>query len=111
MIETVVRDFLEEHLSVPVYMEVPETEPERYVELEKVGSGKQDQICSASFAVKSYAPTLYQAAALNEEAKAAMEQLITLDEISGVKLDSDYPFTNTATKQRRYQALFDLTHY
>lgn len=111
MIEKTVLNFLSAELSVPVFMEVPEREPEKYVVLEKVGSGKINHICTASFAVQSYAPTLYEAAELNEEAKSAMERLATLDEIGRVALDSDYPFTNTATKQRRYQALFDLTHY
>ena len=37
--------------------------------------------------------------------------IIRLDDIASVSLDSDYVFNNTATKSRRYQAIFDLTHY
>lgn len=112
MIEKTVLDYLQETLNVPCYMEVPEDEPQTaFVVVEKLGSGRVNHVFSASFAVQSYAPTLYEAAELNDSVKTAMFNSVTLDEIAGVDFDGDYPFTNTATKSRRYQAIFDLTHY
>lgn len=40
-----------------------------------------------------------------------MEKALNLDEIASVKLDNDYNFTDTETKEYRYQAVFDITYY
>ena len=57
------------------------------------------------------ADSMYAAAKLNEEVKAIMKGIIELPEVSSCRLDSDYNFTDTATKKYRYQAVFDLVHY
>lgn len=54
---------------------------------------------------------MYEAAVLNEELKEVIESMIELDEISKIKLNSDYNFTDTTTKEYRYQAVFDINHY
>jgi len=111
MIELTIREHLARILPVPVYLERPSTAPLRYVLLEKTGSGKRNHLPSSVFAFQSYAETLYQAAVLNELVKGAVEQLETLPEIGSVRLNSDYNFTDTTTKQHRYQAVFDISHY
>ena len=82
MIEKTVLDFLDEELSVPVWMEIPEGEtlPDKFVLLEKTGSRSGDHIRSATLAVQSYA-------------------------------DSIYNFTDREKKQYRYQAVYVITHY
>ena len=112
MIETIILTALETALEdVPVYMEVPETKPETYVLLEKTGSQRQDRIDSATFAVKSIAASLLEAATLNETVKAVMDQLPELAaEIFAAKLNSDYNFTDIKTKERRYQAVYEITY-
>lgn len=85
--------------------------PESYVIFEKTSSGKRDYANSATFAFQSYAPTLYSAAILNEEVKSAVENMIELDDISGIHLNSDYNFTDTETKEYRYQAVFDINYF
>ena len=111
MIEVVIKQFLDEHLSVPSFFERPENPPIRYVLLAKTGSTKQNYLPSATFAFQSHAETMYEAAILNEEVKSVVEEMIETDEISSVKLNSDYNFTDTETKEYRYQAVFDITHY
>ena len=111
MIEKIILDYLTQVLSVPVYMERPESPPEKYVLIEKTGSGKRNQIYDATLAIQSYASSLYEAAVLNETVKDAMESAITLGEICRVDLNSDYNFTDTAMKAYRYQAVFNITHY
>jgi hypothetical protein len=111
MIEEIMLNYLNEVLTAPVYMERPENPPSEYVIIQKLGSSKQNQICSAMMAFQSYAPTLYGAATLNEWVKGAVETSVVLPEISSAKLNSDYNFTNTASKQYRYQAVFNITHY
>lgn len=94
-----------------VYTMRPETKPDTYVIVEKTGSSAENKIYSANVAIQSYAPDLYSAAQLNETVKAAMENIVTLDDIASCRLQSDYNYTNTATKQPRYQAVFNITHY
>lgn len=108
MIEKIVLDYLSGSLSVPVHTEKPEKPPKEYVLIEKTGSSKENFINSATIAIQSYAESLYKAAALNEEVKATMDNIIVLDSISGAKLNTDYNFTDTTKKQYRYQAVYDL---
>ena len=110
MIETIVLDYLSSVLPEPCFLEVPERPPARFVVLEKTGSSRENYINTASFAVQSYAPSLFEAAELNERVKAAMDDLVLLPDIFSAKLDSDYNFTDTATKQYRYQAVYNITY-
>lgn len=110
MIETIILDALAEALTVPVYMEAPLDKPPRYVLLEKTGNRREDRLDTAIFAVQSIAATLLAAAELNETVKAAMDQLpYVTKEIFSAKLNSDGNFTDTRTKERRYQAVYQIT--
>ncbi len=111
MIEKIVLDHLSNALPVPVYLEVPEKQLETFVVAEKTGSSRENRVNRSTFAVQSYAPTLYQAAALNEQVKEAMDRLPGLSQVGGARLNADYNFTDTTTKTYRYQAVYDLTHY
>ena len=111
MIETVVLNYLNNALTPPCYMEMPEDPSGSFVIIDKTGSSVTNRITKANFAIQSYADTLYDAAALNEQVKAAMESMIELDTISKVELYSDYNFTDTDLKAYRYQAVFVLTYY
>lgn len=104
-------NYLTDHLSVPVFLEHQKNEPKRFVIFEKTSSSKNNYLPSATFAFQSYAESMYEAAKLNEEMKQVVENMIELDEISGIHLNSDYNFTDTETKQYRYQAVFDINHY
>ena len=49
---------------------------------------------------------------LNEKVKEAMDELPwELDSVTRSKLNSDYNFTDTATRKYRYQAVYDITYY
>lgn len=111
MIEKIILDYLDQELSDPVYMERPESPPSQYILIEKTGSSKTNHIKSATIALQSYADSLYSAALLNEEVKKLMENSVVLDEICNVSLNGDYNFTDATTKEYRYQAVFDVTHY
>lgn len=111
MIEIVIRQYLSEVLDVPVLLERPLKPPESFVLFEKTGSGKSNQIKSATFAFQSYAKSMLDAAKLNEKVKDAVEGLLSQNDIYRVKLNSDYNYTDTETKEYRYQAVFDIGHY
>lgn len=111
MIELIVLEYLSEVLEAPVYLEKPKKAENAYVLIEKTGSGKENHLRSAVLAVQSYAGSMYQAACLNEQVKEAMDLIVELPEIARTSLDSDYNFTDTTTKEYRYQAVFRLVHY
>lgn len=113
MIEVIVQThLLAAHTSVGanVFMEVPsENVPQKYILLEKTGSGKTNHLNRATFAVQSISKnSLAEAASLNVEAIEAMESLIEETAVFASDLNSDYNFTNTETKEYRYQAVFDV---
>lgn len=111
MIEIIIKDYLEKNLGYPVCFEKPPDAQIEYVLIEKIGSAENNHLLSAVFVFQSYAASLYGAALLNEKVKVAVYSLLELPEISKVKLNSDYNFTDTSTKQYRYQAVFDINHY
>ncbi|MCR5006511.1 MAG: hypothetical protein K6A77_11480 [Clostridiales bacterium] len=116
MIEETILNYLSDRLNVPVLMELPEvpseawpTWPERFVVIERVGLIQADHIKTASFAFQSYSlKSLYEAAALDEEAREAVEDMIQLPMIGSVKLDGSYNHTDTRTKRYRYQSVYDI---
>ena len=111
MIEIIIKEHLGALLPVPVLLERPVTDAERFVLIEKVGSGIRERLDSSTFAFQSYAGSLYEVAGLNLLVKAAVDRLIERPEIARVQLNSDYNFTDVTTKQYRYQAVYDINHY
>lgn len=110
MIEEILYDYLTEALDVPVSFEVPK-EQVSFVVVEKTGSGKENQIKTATVAIQSYAESLYSAAVLNDNVIEAMESLAEESTIAGCWLNTDYNFSDPTTKQYRYQAVFDIKYY
>lgn len=118
MIEKVVRNYLAEELDVPVLLELPEvpsedysTFPESFVVIEKIGSSRTNHVVNDSIALQSYSTTrLINAAELDEQVREAMDAIIDLDEIGGVRLASNYNFTDTSTKRYRYQCVYEIYH-
>lgn len=111
IIEKVIRDYLSAQLDCPVYADMLETLPERFVLVEKTGSGRENYIRSATIALQSYGGSLYEAAQLNEQVKEAMDNAIQLSCICSTGLNSDYPFNDDSNKRHRYQAVYDIVHY
>jgi len=112
MIEITLLEYLSAaNLSADIYMEQPKEKPAAFFLLEKTGGMEEEHICESTFVIQSYGPSLLDAAKMNEEIKAVMRDAITLDAISRVELNGDYNYTDTSTKQYRYQAVFVVTHY
>lgn len=111
MIEEIIKNHLDTELAEQVFLEKPDPDIGNHVVIEKIGSSKNNHLPTAIFAFQSYGISLYEAAKLNERVKSAVEGLMKLDEIRGVKLNSDYNFADTTTKRHRYQAVFDIKYY
>ena len=111
MVEKIIYDYLSMALDVPVYVMQPDDAPEKYVLLEKTGGGVDNKVSTATVAIQSYAGSLYEAAVLNENVKAAMDLIVALPKIGRCHLDTDYNFTDTVRKRPRYQAVYDIRYY
>ena len=111
MIELIVRKYLISKLDIPVVLEHQKNLPKRYVLLEKTSGKRNNYLNSSTIAIQSYAESLLEAAKLNEKIKNIMYDLVAVDEVSRVDLNSDYNFTDPETKQYRYQAIFDINYY
>lgn len=111
MIEEIVRNFLKEELGVPLYFEHKVGVSDSFLVIEKIAGRMKNHLKGATVAIQSYAPSLYQAAVLNESVKSAMMGLTVLDAVHGVHLSSDYHFTDWETKSYRYQAVFVIDYY
>lgn len=111
MIEVIILNHLKDKLSVPAHLEKPEPPPDEYVLFEKIGSSRTNMLSSSTFVFQSYSESMYGASSLNEKVKQAVDSLIELNEISSIRLNSDYNFTDTTTKKYRYQAVYDIKHY
>lgn len=111
IIEETIRNYLDSVLDVPVFMEYPKEPPDRFILVEKTGGGSINHLASALFALQSYGQSLYEAAVLNSELKQVMANFPSLPQISRATLNSDYNFTDTSTKEYRYQAVYDINYY
>lgn len=114
MIEAILYTYLSAQgiLDAPIYTEIPSNPPSKFYTMEKTGSSLDNHIYSSTFAIQSYADTMFNSASMNEDIKKVMlDDVIALDEIASVKLNSDYNYTDMASKRYRYQAVFDVVHY
>lgn len=118
MIEVTVLEYLKSVLSTPVVAIKPTDQGiTEFVLVEKTGSSRENFINRATFAIQSYSDTLYGATSLNEAVKEAMlgDGTTTFGiayscDVAKCSLNSDYNYTDTTTKQYRYQAVFDLVY-
>ncbi len=115
MIETLLKDYVQNALGVSVYFSLPESVPNpgntEFIVMERTGSSFENMLMTSTFAFQSYGNSIYDAADLNKRVLAAVFNSVELDEITRVHLDGDYNFTSPTDKRPRYQAVFDITHY
>jgi len=111
MIELIILNHLNSKIEESVHLEKPSAQTGSYVVFQKTSSSKSNHLPSAKIAFQSYSESLYNAVELNGRVKEAVESLIELNEIRGLTLNGDYNFTDTATKEYRYQAVYDIRYY
>ncbi len=111
MIEITLLRYLKSKLDVPVYAELPEELPDRFVTIEKVGSSRTNHVVCDSIAFQSYSLSrLVDAAYLDEAVRQAMDELPAETEIGSVYMTSNYNHTDTRTKRYRYQCVYEIYH-
>jgi len=110
MIETIICNYLSGVLDCPVKATKNDRPPGRSVFVERTG-GNGRFIKHTTVAIQSYGTSMYEAAQLNDEVIEKLYGMVTLNEITKVSLNQNYNFTDLETKEYRYQAVFDITHY
>lgn len=115
IIEAFVREYIMQKdlpgIGANVYLERPEEAPDRYILIEKTGSGREELLDSAVLAVQSLSRNrMYEAAETNERVKAALLAMPEETEVFSCELNTDYNYTNTETKEYRYQAVFQIDY-
>ena len=111
MIEITVKEFLEKQLAAPVFFEFPEDPPDSFIVLKREGNPRENLLDSAMIVADSYGPSLLAAAMLNESVKTALDDLVTLPNVSASRRGGYYPAFDTKNKRYRYQAVQNITHY
>lgn len=110
IIEKKIYDYLKRKLSVHVGMERPQNPPESYVIIERVGGNESNYISQATIAIKSIASTLFRAASLDHDVVTAMRDFAEVTNVSSCTLNADTNFTDTTTKEYRYQSTYIITY-
>ena len=109
--ETVISHLSEELETENVYAERPAEPPEEFWIIEKTSSGETNHIQAATVCVQSISQrSLLRAAEMSKEAEKAMKTLICEENVSRCRLNTAYNFTDTETREYRYQAVFDITY-
>ena len=115
MIEKIVMDYLIsaniDGVGGNVKVTVPVNPPDEYIIIEKTGSNEENVIEEATMAIQSYSKkSMLRAIEINEAVKTAMREMPWSTDVFSVKLNSDYNFTDTETKEYRYQAVYNITY-
>lgn len=113
LIEEIIRNYLltQTAITAPVYIDVPSNPPAARIVIERTGGGIEEHIRNNQIAIQSYGASRYKAAFIHEAVLTVMQHIIALPVISACELNAEYDFTDTETKEFRYQAVFDITHY
>lgn len=92
-----------------IFCEVPVDKPEEYIIVEKTAGGESDYIREAMVAVQSISSeSLYRAMEINEAVKEAMSEMTDTEPAFSCQLNTDYNYTDTRTREYRYQAVFHI---
>lgn len=95
-----------------VYAEVPVAPPEEFLIVERTSGGEGNEVRSATIAVQCISLySLYNAAEISEWVIGQMREFTdSTENVFSCDLNSSYNYTNTTTKQYRYQAVFDISY-
>ena len=108
MIEIKLRDYLKKNLDIDVRLEKPVELPARFIKIERIKTGEQNQIGRCRFAVQSYGESLYETIKLNEKVLCIIRDFVNVKNISRIEIVDSYNFTDITNKRERYQLITDI---
>lgn len=109
MIEITIREYLENMLDVPVLLERPKATGGPYVLMELLDEGITNRISAITFDFTSQADSQYAAKLLSDRVRAALDDIISLDVISGVRFGgAGYSIKN---REYRHTITYNFFYY
>lgn len=117
LIEQIVLEYLAQALGdIPVYMEIPSEHPETFVVITKSASGRSDLIDFITLEFRSYAPSKYESAVLDDEVKKALlgdgmtnYGIVELDQVASCKYGGGNDAPDTTEKRYRYRSYYNFS--
>lgn len=108
LIEQTVLEYLESVLNTTeIYLELPKTIPDTFVLMRVIDRGKENHINEVTIEFSSYGLTKLSAATLDEMVRSAMDDIITLPEIS-CRFGGGNDNPDTTIKRPRYRCYYNL---
>lgn len=110
LIEQRVKEFLDVEFAedqIGVFLEIPETIPATFVIFQLVDRGKENHIDAVTLEFRSYAPSKFEAATLDEKVREAMDKLNETTDITA-RLGGGNDNPDTSFKRYRYRCYYNL---
>lgn len=108
MIEETVLEYLQEALNIEeVFLEIPRQIPSQFIVLRITDRGRENLINEVTVEIMSYAESKYSAALLDENVRAAMDQIQSLTNIS-CRFGGGNDTQDTTIKKARYRCYYNL---
>lgn len=108
LIEQTILEYLKAELKTDdVYLETPTSLPDTFVVFRLVDRGKENQINEVTVEFMSYAESKLAAATLDELVREAMENIVSLPNIS-CRFGGGNDNPDTVLKRHRYRCYFNL---
>mgnify|MGYP003320322024 CR=1 FL=1 len=114
-IEEIVFNYLKTKLEdISLYLDEPGELPDEYISMKRIASGLTDHIGAATLEFQCYAPSKYEAAALDEELKNTLlgygsgYGITETPEVSACKFGGSNDATDPGTKKYRYRSYYNF---
>lgn len=110
LIEQRVKEFLDAEFAeeqIGVYLEIPNNTPDTFIVFQLVDRGKENRINEVTLEFRSYAPSKFEAASLDEKVREALEKLNEVSDIT-THLGGGNDNPDTTLKRYRYRCYYNL---
>lgn len=110
LIEERVKGFLDVEFAeeqIGVFLEIPENTPDTFVVFQLIERNKENHINGVTIELRSYAPSKYEAATLDQKVREAMEKLGEVTDIT-TRLGGGNDDPDTNLKKYRYRCYYNL---
>ena len=110
LIEPIVLNYLKANMDVPIYPDMPDNLPHKFVLFTIVDRGRKNFIDQVTIEFHSYAETKLDAAEIDERVRMLMEDIIFLPEIAASRLGGGNDLNDPQIDRYRYRCYFNLTY-
>ena len=109
-IEETIITWLNSHLIIDAYADVPNPRPDSFITVERVGGGIDSVIISRPrVAIQCWSTSRAAAASLAYEVAEELKEMVCETDISKVEINSLYNFPDETGNNARYQLVVNLT--